>query len=52
MTDTLLCRLAATLRECSDLLEQYDPGADGMAAVIRARALLAEWERRVVREGR
>jgi hypothetical protein len=44
VTDTLLSRLAAVLRECSDLLEQYDPGADGAACVIRARALLAEWE--------
>ena len=50
MTDTLISRLAAALRECSDMLEQYDPGADGRAAVIRARALLAEWERRVVEE--
>jgi hypothetical protein len=49
---TLISRLAAALRECSDLLEQHDPGAacsersvaDGRAAVIRARALLAEWE--------
>jgi hypothetical protein len=44
MTDTLISRLAAALRECSDLLEQHDPGADGRAAVIRAHALLAEWE--------
>jgi hypothetical protein len=68
MTDPLLSRLADALRECSDSLsvlvsreyggtqrgydaqrEAYDRA---MAPVERARALLAEWERRVGREAR
>jgi hypothetical protein len=44
MTDTLISRLAAALRECSDALECTDTGAGGLACVERARALLAEWE--------
>jgi hypothetical protein len=44
MTDTMLSRLAAALRECSDALECTDTGAGGLACVERARALLAEWE--------
>jgi GGDEF domain-containing protein len=60
MTDTLISRLAAALRECSDDLEAEIASRYGgsqfsypsqsarymrdMAPVERARALLAEWE--------
>jgi hypothetical protein len=44
VTDTLISRLADALRDCADALECTDTGADGLACVERARALLAEWE--------
>jgi hypothetical protein len=62
MTDTLISRLAAALRECSDNLaamvsREYGGTQHGydaqrraydrdMAPVLRARELLAEWLRR------